>query len=329
MTPNPKPPASLSLDLDNEWSYLKTRGEPGWERLPSYLDLVVPRVLSFLAELGPRITVFVVGQDAALERHHAALRAIAEAGHEIGNHSFRHEPWLRLYSETEVEDEIRKAEEAIVQATGRHTKGFRGPGYSLSAATLRSLVARGYAYDGSTLPTFLGPAARAYYFLSSPLDRRQRRQRRELFGRLADGFQPIRPYAWEVDGRRLIEIPVTTLPGLRLPFHFSYVLYLCGFSELAGRWYFNAALSLCAAAGLGPSLLLHPLDFLDGNDVPSLRFFPAMKLSWERKRKILKRLTGRLAGRFQVLTMEEHSERIARDAPLHVRKADTLERASA
>ena len=38
-----KPAASISLDLDNLWSYLKTQGAPGWESYPSYLDQVVPR----------------------------------------------------------------------------------------------------------------------------------------------------------------------------------------------------------------------------------------------------------------------------------------------
>ena len=49
-----KPAASLSLDLDNQWSYMKTHGDPGWESLPSYLALVVPRVLDFLANGGSR-----------------------------------------------------------------------------------------------------------------------------------------------------------------------------------------------------------------------------------------------------------------------------------
>ena len=67
-----KPIASLSLDLDNKWSYLKTHGDPGWESFPSYLDTVVPRVLQFLEERNLTITFFVVGQDAALERNHDA-----------------------------------------------------------------------------------------------------------------------------------------------------------------------------------------------------------------------------------------------------------------
>jgi peptidoglycan/xylan/chitin deacetylase (PgdA/CDA1 family) len=92
-----KPVASLSLDLDNQWSYMKTHGDAGWDAYPSYLDIVVPRVLEFLAARGLRITFFVVGQDAALERNRDALAALSAAGHEIGNHSFRHEPWLHLY----------------------------------------------------------------------------------------------------------------------------------------------------------------------------------------------------------------------------------------
>lgn len=63
-----KPVASLSLDLDNQWSYMKTHGDPGWESYPSYLDILVPRFLEFLQQQNLTITVFIVGQDAALEK---------------------------------------------------------------------------------------------------------------------------------------------------------------------------------------------------------------------------------------------------------------------
>ncbi len=134
-----KPLASLSLDTDNKWSYLKTHGDPGWESFPSYLDVLVPRVLDFLAQRKLQITFFVVGQDAALEKNHDALSAIAAEGHEIGNHSFSHEPWMHLYDREKIEDEIRKAEEHIERVTGQRPVGFRGPGYSFSDATLAVL----------------------------------------------------------------------------------------------------------------------------------------------------------------------------------------------
>ena len=106
----PQQLASLSLDLDNKWSYLKTHGDAGWERFPSYLDVVVPRILRLCDELRLKITVFVVGQDAALSKNHRALASIAAAGHEIGNHSFHHEPWLHLYDRAGLVAEIDAAE---------------------------------------------------------------------------------------------------------------------------------------------------------------------------------------------------------------------------
>src|SRR6266550_3424612 len=152
-----KPLASLSLDLDNQWSYMKTHGDAGWDSYPTYLPLVVPRVLDILRRRGLRITFFIVGQDAARPENREALRSLADAGHEIGNHSFKHEPWLHLYSEEEIECELRSAEEAIEQATGKRPIGFRGPGFSVSESVLRVLARRGYEYDASTFPTFLGP----------------------------------------------------------------------------------------------------------------------------------------------------------------------------
>ncbi|MDP1589770.1 MAG: polysaccharide deacetylase family protein, partial [Prosthecobacter sp.] len=114
-----KPAASISLDLDNLWSYLKTQGAPGWESFPGYLDVVVPRILDLLERCGQRITFFIVGQDATIESNRAVLKQIADAGHEIANHSFMHEPWLHLYSREQLHEEIGGAEKAIAAVTGR------------------------------------------------------------------------------------------------------------------------------------------------------------------------------------------------------------------
>src|SRR5215468_11262683 len=109
--------ASLSLDLDNQWSYLKTHGDSGWQTFPSYLDIVVPRVLEFLEKRRLRITFFVVGQDAALAKNRRSIQAVSDAGHEIGNHSFSHEPWLHSYDRQRLEAEIAGAEEHITAVT--------------------------------------------------------------------------------------------------------------------------------------------------------------------------------------------------------------------
>jgi hypothetical protein len=311
-----RPIASLSLDLDNQWSYMKTHGDPGWESFSSYLDIVVPCVLSFLQERNLTITFFVVGQDAALEKNHAALSSIAATGHEIGNHSFHHEPWLHLYGEGQIEAELAQAEEHIEQATGQRPVGFRGPGYCCSRALLRVLARRGYLYDASTLPTFLGPLARAYYFMTAKLGPEEKRQRGKLFGTLRDGLRPLRPYRWRMDvdglGGGLLEIPVTTMPIFKIPIHISYIIYLSMFSSTLALTYFRTALVLCRFTDVQPSLLLHPLDFLGCDDVNELSFFPAMKLPSEKKIRLVSEVLRLFSDQFTAVTMQQHAGTVAR-----------------
>ena len=307
-----KPIASLSLDLDNKWSYMKTHGDAEWETFPTYLDVIVPRALAFMAERKLDITFFVVGQDAALEKNREAISSIAAAGHEIGNHSFNHEPWLHLYSKEELVEEFEKTEKAIFDATGKRTVGFRGPGYSLSPTVLEVMAERGYEYDCSTLPTYIAPLARAYYFFRSPeMSDEEREKRKKLFGKFSDGFRSLKPYSWQVGSGSMIEIPVTTLPIFKTPIHASYLLYLSTFSKPAARIYWKTALAMCRMAGVQPSILLHPLDFLTGEDVPELKFFPAMNMPIEQKLALMAEFIDELAAKFTITTMREHARSLA------------------
>ncbi len=311
-----KPIASLSFDLDDKWTYLKTHGEPGWESLPSFLDVLVPRALAFLKAHGLTATFFVVGQDAALERNRGLLRSIAGAGHEIANHSFRHEPWLHLYSEKEIADELARSEEHIERATGHKPVGFRGPGYTLSLAVLRELVRRGYRYDATTLPSVAAPLARAYYFKTARFDAEQRRLRGRLNGTLRDALRPIEPYRWHVGHGRLVEIPVTTLPFLRLPMHASYVVGLAALAPGLARRYFDAALGLCRLTGTRPSIMFHPTDFLGRDDARELSFFPGMGLGLDEKMEIVGGLVRSFSSRFTAVTLERHAIEAGRQAGL-------------
>ncbi len=303
--------ASLSLDLDNQWSYMKTHGDAGWQSHPSYLDAVVPRILAFLAERRLTITFFIIGQDAALEKNCAALRSIAAAGHEIGNHSFRHEPWLHRYTEAELDQELRQAEDAIENATGVRTRGFRGPGFSLSEGTLETLARRGYEFDATVFPNLLNPLARAYLFSTSKLTDEEKEQRSALFGTWKDALRPVRPFQWRLKGGNLLEIPVTTLPGFKVPMHLSYLIYLAKYSRPVANAYFRFALAICRLTGTQPSILLHPLDFMGGEDCPELAFFPGMGITRERKLAIVSDLFGILSAKHETITMGEHARRAA------------------
>lgn len=317
-----KPIASLSLDLDNKWSYMKTHGDAGWESLPSYLDVCVPRVLKFFKESDLQITFFIVGQDAALEKNAEAIGQIAEAGHEIGNHSFRHEPWLHLYSKEELTEEFEKTENALEKVTGQIPRGFRGPGYSLSPTVLEVLAERNYEYDCSTLPTYIAPLARAYYFFKSPeMSAEEKEKRKKLFGKFADGFQSLKPYNWQIGEKSITEIPVTTLPIFKTPIHASYVIYLSTFSRSLAKAYWRTALEMCKLTGTQLSLLLHPLDFLSGEDAPELKFFPAMNLPVEKKLEFTSEIMEMFQKKFSVVNMQKHARAAAKEN-LPVRRAD-------
>jgi len=320
MSTQPKPIASLSLDLDNKWSYLKTHGDAAWQSLPSYFPLLLPRVLDFLAAQQLTITFFVVGQDAAMHSHAELLRAVSTAGHEIGNHSFHHEPWLHLYSEAQINNELAQTEEYLIGATGQKPVGFRGPGYSCSEATLRVLAHRGYRYDASTLPTFIGPLARLYYFMNARLSAAEKAERSKLFGTMADGLRPLHPYKWEIPGvittKPLVELPVTTMPLLRIPIHMSYLIYLSARSPALALTYWRLALTFCRYGGLQPSLLLHPLDFMGKEDDADLAFFPGMAMARERKLAFVSQALAIYTRRFRVVTMQEHARHAAADPRL-------------
>jgi hypothetical protein len=290
---------------------MKTHGDPGWESLPSYLDIIVPRTLSLLRERNLAITFFIVGLDAAQERNREVLHSIAAQGHEIGNHSFHHEPWLHLYSDSQLEDEIAKAEESIEQATGARPRGFRGPGFSLSEPLIDLLTRRGYLYDASTFPTYLGPLARAYYFMTArPRAGEEKRQRSKLFGTFSEGFRSVKAYRWQNSGPGLLEIPVTTMPIFKVPIHVSYLLYVSGFSTALAVQYFRTAMRLCEMTGTQPSLLLHPLDFLGCDDTPDLSFFPAMNLRSAVKVRFVQNVLEDYAERFDVVTLAQYARKV-------------------
>ena len=165
---------------------------------------------------------------------------------------------------------------------------------------------RGYLYDTSTWPTFIGPLARVYYFMASDLTKEDEEKRKLLFGSFSEGFRRLKAYRWEIEEAGLVELPVTTFPILRVPFHVSYLLYLSTFSAWLARTYFQMAMWLCRMRGVQPTLLLHPLDFLGCNDTEALSFFPAMKLRSDEKMRQLDTYLQIFRKRFDVRTVSEH-----------------------
>jgi hypothetical protein len=248
-------------------------------------------------------TVFVVGADAERDDGAQAVRDVVAAGHEVANHSWGHEPWLHRYSRSELEAELVRAEDALVAAGAPRPVGFRGPGYSVTPDLLELLAARGYRYDASTLPTWIGPLARAYHNRTAPTGAAE-----DLFGGFGKVLSPNTPFRW--GGTGLVELPVTTMPLLRVPIHGAYLLQLHQISPRLARGYFRAALRLCLLTGTAPSLLLHPTDVLSGAEAPGMEFFPGMAVPGVQKVALLGWVLSVLRQHFEVVGTGAHVERL-------------------
>jgi peptidoglycan-N-acetylglucosamine deacetylase len=83
-----------------------------------------PAVLEALRAAGARATFFMIGEQ--VERHPSLAREVAEAGHEVGLHGFRHRNQMRVTPPWLAADLARGAA-AIAGATGRAPRLYRPP----------------------------------------------------------------------------------------------------------------------------------------------------------------------------------------------------------
>ena len=83
-----------------------------------------PRLLEMLGRFGVPATFFQVGTN--VERLPAVAREVRDAGHALGNHSYTH-PMFSMLSPRVIEQEVRRAQEAIEKHTGERPEWFRAP----------------------------------------------------------------------------------------------------------------------------------------------------------------------------------------------------------
>lgn len=85
---------------------------------------LTPIILDILAEYDVKATFFMVGENVGY--YPEAARAVAEAGHEIGNHTFSHRRFSRM-NEQEMLDEITACEDAISSVWSHPVHYIRPP----------------------------------------------------------------------------------------------------------------------------------------------------------------------------------------------------------
>jgi peptidoglycan-N-acetylglucosamine deacetylase len=93
-----------------------------------------PRILDILAQFDARATFFVIGRQA--EQHPGIVRAIVNAGHEVGSHTYGHRP-LWLLSPHQTREEIDRGAQVLTTILGEPPRYFRPPWGRLNLEAVR------------------------------------------------------------------------------------------------------------------------------------------------------------------------------------------------
>jgi peptidoglycan/xylan/chitin deacetylase (PgdA/CDA1 family) len=109
----------------------------------------VPRILRLLERQGVRATFFVPGYTA--ERWPEVVRAIRDAGHEIGHHGYLHEGAHTAADAETEERHLLRGLEALHDVAGLRPVGYRGPMWELSYRTPALLARHGFLYDSGLM----------------------------------------------------------------------------------------------------------------------------------------------------------------------------------
>ena len=182
-----------------------------WDSYESRVVRNTERVLELCDARGVKGTFFVLTWNA--ERHPELVRRIADAGHEIASHGYRHR---LIYEQTpeSFRDDILRSKKILEDLTGTPVWGYRAPSFSLTAKSLWALdvlLECGMRYDSSIFPV----SDRLY---GIPNARRF-------------------PFVIRTDGdRQLIEFPMSTAHALNRNWPLGGGAYLRVFPYAYMRW---------------------------------------------------------------------------------------------
>lgn len=291
----------ISIDLDPLRCYREIYGlPPASDRLDPVMLTASARFVDLLDELGAKGTLFVVGDSLRQSEAADRIRAVAEAGHEIANHSWSHAYDLSRLETPAIKEQLKRGTEVIAQVTGRVPVGFRAPGYLLGSRVLTEVAAAGMSYDSSILPSPVYQLAKA---VALGYLRLRGRPSRSVLGDPRESLASSAPYKpdlhkpWRAGAGPLVELPISRMGPAPLT---GALLSLAGPTASAGfaRW---------SARNPFVNLELHGVDLLDlasdGLD-PALGVQADLRIHWEKKRAAILAFCDRLCASHTIETLE-------------------------
>ena len=191
---DPRPVNAMTVDVE-DWfqvqAFANTIDRADWDTLERRVEANTTRILDMFAAAGVSATFFTLGWVA--ERHPALVRRIVADGHELASHGYYH----RLAHEQTPADfatDVGDARRLLEDVGGVAVQGYRAPTFSINTRNpwaFDVLEEQGYTYSSSIYPIH-----------------------HDLYGTPSAPRFPYHP-----DGRKLLEIPMTTvrLGGRNMP----------------------------------------------------------------------------------------------------------------
>lgn len=226
---------ALSFDIEDWFHMVGIDAVDKPEQWPSF-DSIVERhtewIVQTVSEANVRATFFILGWIA--ERYPRLVRMIADAGHEIGTHSYWHRRCFDLTPE-ELREDLKRSIHVIESASGQQVLGFRAPSFSIipgSEWVFDVLLDLGLKYDSSLFPAPRG-----------------------------NGGYPCPVETHEFDlapsGRSMTELPISVMKfmGRRLPFSGG------GYVRLLPPRLIRSGFDQLNSQGIPVVVYLHPRDF--------------------------------------------------------------------
>ena len=296
--------AGLSIDMDSVASHLEGYGFPRPEDDGSAYTLALPRILELFARTGVRATFFLIANEA--RNHPSAVTRIVAEGHEVGSHSMDHRLPFSALDAAGRQREIFESRVLLEALTGQEVSGFRAPSWDAGPWLVEDVANAGYTYDSSAYPSILLPLLRIAVALRG--------------GR---GGHRASASAWSAAlGRRglhdietrqgsLHEVPMYTVPGLRLPYYHTMRFVM-------PSWVFRGIRQLAQSTSRPVWYQFHAVDFLSlssDNLDPRIGCHPGMRRPLDEKLELAAdALHGLSRGRI-VAPLRELATRFAREAP--------------
>ena len=106
------------------------------------------RLLKLFERFGIKTTWFIPGH--SIETFPEQMKAVADAGHEIGVHGYSHENPIAMTREQET-DVLDKGIELVERLSGKRPTGYTAPWWEFSNVTNELLLERGIKYDHSLM----------------------------------------------------------------------------------------------------------------------------------------------------------------------------------